>query len=109
MLGILRDFENKIGKCGEETSIEKERHGGVEKEGGGKPRRTPLKKGFWTPLRLIRFSTPLRVIGLFFLYNSPQLSKPGAVLEGFRNLKRGCVLWCIFLQYVLHLPCQGPT
>ena len=44
------------------------RHGGWKKEGGGKPHEGhPSQKGFWTPLRLVRFPPPSGVIGLFFL------------------------------------------
>ena len=62
--------------------------------GGGKRRGvenltndTPPKKGFWTPLRTVRFPPPSGVSTLFFLYKNPRQSSPEAPLEGSKNFR----------------------
>ena len=49
------------------------RHGGGGKKRGVEnlTNDTPPKKGFWTPLRTVRFPPPSRVSALFFLYRNP--------------------------------------
>ena len=56
---------------------------------------TPPKKGFWTPLRLVRFPNPppARVIALLCSYKNPRLSRSEARLKGFSNLSGRYVLW----------------
>ena len=65
--------------------------GGAEKRGGEEnlTKDTPLKTGFWTPLRLVRFPSRSGVIALFFLYKTRQLSRPEAHLERSRNFREG--------------------
>ena len=84
----------------------RERHGGWKKGGGGKPHEgQPSQKGFWTPLRSVRFPPLSGAMALFFLYKRPHLSRLEALLEGLRNFSGGCVLWYVFLPpYVLHPP-----
>ena len=62
--------------------------------GGGKKRGvenltndTPPKKGFWTPLRTVRFPPPSGVSALFFLQKNPRQSRPEALLEGSKNFR----------------------
>ena len=83
-------------------------HGGVEKEGEGKPHEchpSQIKKGFWTPPRTVRFPLPSSVSALFFLYKNPRQSRTEALLEGSKRASGERVLWCAFLPpYVLHPP-----
>ena len=68
---------------------------GVEKGGEENlTRDTPPKKEFSTfgPPSSVRFPPPSGVIALFFLYKSPQLSRPEALLEGFRKFSGGCTI-----------------
>ena len=50
---------------------------------------TPPKKGFWTPLRTVRFPPPSGVSALFFPYKNPRQSRPKALLEGSGNFREG--------------------
>ena len=62
--------------------------GGKKKGEANLTKDTPPKKGFWTPLRLVRFPTPLRCRCPVSLYKNPRLSTPEALLEGSENFWR---------------------
>ena len=72
------------------TALLRECRGGVGKiRGGGKPHEEqPSQQGVLDPPSSGMFSSvhsPRGAIALFLLYQSPQLSKPEAPLEGFRK------------------------
>ena len=87
------------------------RHGGVEKEGGGRPHEGhPSQKRFWTPLHMVRFfSTPRRFRCLFFLYRNQGLSTPEALLEGSENFLEGALSGTFPPAYVVHRPISWPN
>ena len=64
--------------------------GGWKKVGRGKPHDWhPSQKGLLDPPRTVRFPPPSGVVALFFLYKTPRLSRPEALLEGSRIFREG--------------------
>ena len=64
------------------------RHGGLEKRGGRKSsRRTPLPnlKGFWAPLRLVRFPPPQVSLLYFFLNKKSKREQTRNSFGGLQN------------------------
>ena len=65
---------------------------------------THPKRGFWTPLRTVRFPPPLRCQCCVFLYKNPLQSRPEALLEGSKKLSGERVLWYVFLSPIRFAP-----
>ena len=86
------------------TSFFRGRHGGVEKEGGGKPHEWhPSQSGFGPPIFRYAFHPPL-VSLLFF-----PCRKAEGTFRGAQKFSGGSVVQYVFLPpYVLH-PCHGPV
>ena len=112
---LFAGYENRVflrinSRC-ESVGHPLENSNGRLKKGGGRKysRRTPLPKRVFEPPSFGTFSTPSKAIALSFLYKSPHLSRPEALLEGLRNFSGGCSLVRFLPPYVCTPPYHGPN